>query len=123
VIPAGTRGHRSPPRRFRELPWTTALGNRVPVAERPLARLLGLALLDRKRAGPGLLIPRCRSIHTFGMCFPLDVTFLDRDGAVLARRRAVPPGRVLVQRRAAAVLEVAASAASADGRSALSPRA
>lgn len=100
--------HRAPPRRLRGLPWTTALGQRVPVAERPLARVLGLALLDREQAGPGLLIPRCRSIHTFGMRFPLDVAFLDRDGVVLARHRAVPRGRVVAERRAAAVLETPA---------------
>ena len=76
------------------------------VAARPLARLLGLALLDRDRAGSGLLIPRCRSVHTFGMRFAVDIVFLDRDGAVVARRRHVPPGRVLHEWRAASVLEL-----------------
>jgi uncharacterized protein len=96
----------SHPRRLRGLPWTSVAGRRVPVAERPLARLLGLALLDRARAGPGLLIPRCRSVHTFGMRFAIEVVFLDRAGAVVARCREVRPGRVLYQRRAAAVLEL-----------------
>jgi uncharacterized protein len=81
----------------------------VRVANRPLARLLGLALLDRERAGPGLLIPRCRSVHTFGMRFALDVAFLDRTGGVISRRSAVPPGRFAVDRRAAAVLELPAA--------------
>lgn len=98
-----------PPRRFDGLPWTRAAGCRVRVADRPLARLLGLALLDRERAGPGLLIPRCRSVHTLGMRFALDIAFLDRDGAVVSRRSAVPPGRLLVERRAAAVLELPAA--------------
>lgn len=84
----------------------TVAGRHVPVAERVLARLLGLALLDRDRAGPGLLIPRCRSVHTFGMRFRLDVLFLDRGGRVVCRRAAVRPGRVLVERRAASVLEL-----------------
>jgi uncharacterized membrane protein (UPF0127 family) len=96
------------PRRLRGLPWTIAAGRRVPVAERPLARLLGLALLDRARAGPGLLIPRCRSVHTFGMRFPIDVVFLDRGGREVARRVAVRSGRVVADRRAAAVLELPA---------------
>ena len=104
----GPSSHCSLPRRFRGLPWTTALGHRVPVAERPLARLLGLALLDPERAGPGLLIPRCPSIHTLGMRFPLDVAFLDRHGALLLTCAAVPPGRVVVERRAASVLETPA---------------
>ena len=32
------------------------------------------------RPAPGLLIPRCRCVHTFGMRFPLDVVFLDDAG-------------------------------------------
>ena len=35
-------------------------------------------LLDRHRAPEGLLIPRCRSVHTYGMRFPLDLLFLGR---------------------------------------------
>jgi DNA-binding response OmpR family regulator/uncharacterized membrane protein (UPF0127 family) len=95
-----------PPRRLRGLPSTIAAGRRVRVAERPLARLLGLALLARERAGPGLLIPRCGSVHTFGMRFPIDIVFLDRDGRELSRRTSVPAGRMVLERRAAAVLEL-----------------
>ena len=93
-------------RRFRGLEWTTVHGHRVPVADSPLSRLLGLALLGRERAGPGLLIPRCRSVHTFGMRFRLDVVFLDSGWKVIARRRGVPPGHVLLERGADAVLEL-----------------
>ena len=49
----------------------------MPVATTVSSRLLGLALLRREHAGAGLLIPRCRSVHTFGMRFPIDVLFLD----------------------------------------------
>ena len=87
---------------------TEVAGRRVPVADRPVARLLGLALLDRDRAGPGLLIPRCRTIHTFGMRFPIDVVFLDSSGEPISRRRAVPPCRIVVEQRAASVLELPA---------------
>jgi uncharacterized membrane protein (UPF0127 family) len=52
------------------------------------------------------MIPRCRSVHTFGMRFPIDVFFLDGDRVTLSRRSAVPPNRVVGDRRAAAVLEV-----------------
>jgi DNA-binding response OmpR family regulator/uncharacterized membrane protein (UPF0127 family) len=95
-----------PPRRLRGLPSTIAASRRVPVAKRPLTRLLGLTLLARERAGPGLLIPRCGSVHTFGMRFPIDIVFLDRDGRELSRRTSVPAGRVVLERRAAAVLEL-----------------
>jgi uncharacterized membrane protein (UPF0127 family) len=82
------------------------LGFDVPVATSPLSRLLGLALLTRESAGVGLLIPRCRSIHTFGMRFPLDVIFLDDDGRVIDLRRAVPPGRFIRCPGAMAALEL-----------------
>ena len=66
------------PLRFRRLPTAEVASRRVPVAVTLLSRLLGLALLSPGRAGEGLLIPRCRSVHTFGMRFPLDLVFLDR---------------------------------------------
>jgi len=82
----------------------------VPVAKGFRTRLLGLAFRDRDDAGPGLLIPRCASVHTFGMRFELDVYFLDRDGRVLSVRRRVPPRRVLWRRGARKVLEIPAPA-------------
>ena len=86
------------------------------------ARLLGLAFLARERTGVGLLIPRCSSVHTFGMRFSLDLVFLDERGAPLAVRRNVRPRRLVRHRRAAAVLEIPArqggefAAAAALGR-------
>ncbi|HEX5592750.1 MAG TPA: DUF192 domain-containing protein [Solirubrobacterales bacterium] len=79
-----------------------------PVAKTYRSRLLGLSWRERSRAGLGLLIPRCASVHTFGMCFELDVYFLDRDGRVLSVRRRVPPRRFLWCRGASAVLEIPA---------------
>ena len=69
------------------------------------ARFLGLAFMRPPSPGHALLIPNCRSIHTFGMRFPIDVTFLDEHGRAIRRERAVPPRRVLLERRAVAVLE------------------
>jgi uncharacterized protein YjbJ (UPF0337 family)/uncharacterized membrane protein (UPF0127 family) len=96
------------PRRFRHLPRAEVLGRVVPVAGRWRDRLLGLALLARERAGPGLLIPRCRGVHTFGMRFRLDLLFLDAAGRTLREVRAVRPFRVVSCRGAAAVLELPA---------------
>ncbi len=73
------------------------------------SRLLGLSLLEPEQAGPGLLIPRCASVHTFGMRFALDVFFLDAAGRPLAVRRAVAPRRVVGHRGAVAVLELPAA--------------
>jgi hypothetical protein len=83
-------------------------GQEVPVAVGFRARLLGLALLDRAAAGPGLLIPRCAAVHTFGMRFPLDLYFLGPAGEVLEVRRTVPPRRFVSCPGATAVLEVPA---------------
>ena len=93
-------------RRFAGLPRTRVGGRVVPVADRRVVRLLGLAVLPRERAGPGLLIPRCHSVHTLGMRFEIDVLFLDGEGRVIEARRAVGPNRVVSCRAAAAVLEV-----------------
>jgi uncharacterized membrane protein (UPF0127 family) len=67
-------------------------------------RLRGLAL---RRAPPSepLLIPGCRSVHTFGMRFALDLFWLDGDGDLVRVDRAVPPRRIRSCRGAWAVLE------------------
>jgi uncharacterized membrane protein (UPF0127 family) len=78
----------------------------IPVATSFPSRLLGLAVFTRERAGPGLLIPRCRSVHTFGMRFPLDLVSLDAGGRVIEHRRRVSPGRVVRCPGAMAVLEL-----------------
>ena len=94
--------------RFDGLRSRRVAGVRVPVAERFVSRLLGLALLERTEAGAGLLIPRCRCVHTFGMRFALDLVFLDPEGREIRRVHAVPARRVVRDRRADAVLELPA---------------
>jgi uncharacterized protein len=75
------------------------------------SRLLGLALLRELPRGHALLIRHCRSVHTFGMRFPIDIVFLDERGAVLRVDRQVPRRRVRACRRAFAVLETRAGEA------------
>ena len=69
------------------------------------ARLLGLALLRDLPPDRALLIPGCRSVHTFGMRFALDVVFLDAAGRPLRVVRGLRPCRVASCRGAVAVLE------------------
>jgi uncharacterized membrane protein (UPF0127 family) len=68
-------------------------------------------LLGRRDSGEvtGALVLRpCRQVHTFGMRFPIDVAFCDRDGVVL-RTVTVAPWRVTrVVWRAGFVVEAAA---------------
>ena len=94
------------PIRLRGLERRDILGFEVPVATTRISRLLGLALLARGRAGPGLLIPRCGCVHTFGMRFGLDLLFLDMDRRVIELRRAVPAGRVVRCPGASSVVEL-----------------
>ena len=92
------------------LPVTMVAGREVRLARGFRARLLGLAALKSSEVGNGLLIPRCSSVHTFGMRFALDLCFLDGAGAVVATRLAVPPKRLAFCRGASAVLELPAGA-------------
>lgn len=95
-----------PARRFRRLRQRRIHGFEVLVASDPVSRLLGLALLDRNRAPQGLLIPRCRSVHTFGMRFPLDLLFLGPDCQPLIAVREVGPGHRVRVPEAESVLEL-----------------
>lgn len=70
-------------------------------------RLRGLLGSD-DQARPVMLVG-CRSIHTFGMAYPIDLVFVDDDGAVLKACLAVPPGRVVSSHRARHVIERPAS--------------
>lgn len=71
-------------------------------------------LIGRKTLPPGcgLLIERCNAIHTFFMSFPIDATFLDRDGQIVKTVRNIRPWRLLVWGgwRARKVLETRAEA-------------
>ncbi|TMK18217.1 MAG: DUF192 domain-containing protein [Actinobacteria bacterium] len=78
----------------------------VPQTLRERARgLLGRSGLEPSE---GLLLEHSRSVHTFGMRFPIDAVLLDRDARVIDVVR-LSPNRVLLPRaHVRAVLEVAA---------------
>ena len=83
------------------------------VAESFGARLAGLAWLRALSPGRALLLPRCRSAHTFGMRFAIDVAFLSwppETGKcrVVSLREAVAPGRLVRAPGSVAALEAAA---------------
>ena len=83
-------------------------GLTVHVAAGPFARLRGLAALEDLPGEHGLLLPRTRSVHTFGMRFALDLVWLAKDGSVLAVEGAVGPRRHAMARSARSVVEVRA---------------
>lgn len=84
------------------------------------ARLLGLAGMAGLEPGTGLLIPHCRSVHTVGMRFAIDVIFLEGSAApiVSAVRPRLGPGRAVACARASATLELAGGAAELLGMAA-----
>ena len=96
--------------RFDRLPSAVLPGGlRVAVARTPLARARGLAgLRAAALGGRGLLLPRCRCVHTFGMRFALDLLWLDAAGALVRVDRGVAPRRLRGCRSAHSVVELAA---------------
>lgn len=72
------------------------------------ARLCGLLGRSGLDADAGLYLPGCRSIHTFGMSYAIDVLFVDRCGHVLKRIDALSPWRIAICLRADGVVELPA---------------
>lgn len=86
----------------------TSLDNmRIVIATSIFARARGL-LGTSASWGDGnrmLILVPCKSVHTIGMRYALDIAFVDRNGIVLRSERNVRPGRVLSCRQATLVLE------------------
>lgn len=78
---------------------------RVLIANDRRSRLRGLAGLERLPADQALLIERCRSVHTFGMHFALDLVWLDAGGALIRIDPNVQPRRLRTCLRARSVIE------------------
>jgi uncharacterized membrane protein (UPF0127 family) len=72
------------------------------------SRTLGLMRLPELASDRALLIERCRSVHTAGMRFALDLVWLDGSGEVVRLDCAVPPRRLRTCLRARSVVETAA---------------
>jgi uncharacterized protein len=87
----------------------------VIVVARGLQRLTGLIGRRDWPAGLALEIPRCRSVHTFGMRFPLDLVWLDGARRVVRVDRAVPAWRVRWCLAARSVLELRTSGIEGGG--------
>ena len=88
----------------------TIQGVDAEVAESAFERMRGLIGRARLSPGKGMLITKCNCIHTFFMRFPIDATFLDREGNVVKTVRGIRPWRLWIWGgwRARSVLETAA---------------
>lgn len=78
-------------------------------------RLKGLLGRQKLAENQGLLIKPCRQIHTFGMKFPIDVIFINREGLVVKVINCLEPGRQAYAMKAAYTLEVSAGMAKRYG--------
>jgi uncharacterized membrane protein (UPF0127 family) len=74
------------------------------------SRRRGLLGRDSLADDAALIIAPCSSIHTFGMRFPIDVVFVNRQGHVVKTRADMPGGRLVGALRAFAAIELAAGA-------------
>ena len=80
---------------------------RLETAARLWPRFVGLMGRASLPAGHGLYFPRCRSVHTFFMRFPIDLLFVDAEMRVVSLRADVRPWRTVVGPAAArGVIEV-----------------
>jgi len=64
------------------------------VADTLFARLKGLLGKSALPTGEGLWIKPCNSVHTFGMQFPIDVVFLDKEKRVVGLAKTLRPNRI-----------------------------
>ena len=78
-------------------------------------RLRGLLGTGRLPADQGLLLPGCSSSHMFGMRYPLDIIYLDREGKILKVVAELQPGQISGCWQASAVLEISSGMAARQG--------
>src|SRR5882724_11951794 len=84
----------------------TVVSDNCHFANTVLKRMVGLLNRGQFSPGEGLLLDRCYGIHTFGMRFPIDVLFLDKDLHVIRAVKALSPYRTCVVKKSVYVLEV-----------------
>ncbi len=101
-------------RRFEGLPVTEYPGGLLVVdAKTRKSRTLGLSRLDHLDPDHALHIPKCSSIHMFGMRFGLDLIWLHDDGTVARIDREVGRRQIRACLKAKSVIETAAGRADA----------
>lgn len=72
----------------------TSLASDALIADKPLARVIGLLNKRRLLPGEGLVIRPCNSVHTFFMRFPIDIAFVDKQNKVVKIIHSLPPFRI-----------------------------
>ena len=70
------------------------ISSEVKIAKSFIERLVGLMFKKEMKGFDALLIKRCNSIHTFFMCYPIDVLFLDSEMNIVRIYRSLFPWRL-----------------------------
>ena len=87
------------------------IAERIEVAQGFFTRLRGLLGKKVINEGEGLLLSPCSSIHCFGMRFPIDAIFVDKQYRVVDIYPNMKPGSMASHRQARYVLELKAGEA------------
>lgn len=93
----------------------TIVASRVHVAGTSAQRRLGLLTTESLKPGDGLWIAPCEAIHTFGMRWPIDAAFLDREYRVRKIVRRLRPWRMAVCLLGNSVIELPAGELDSTG--------
>jgi uncharacterized membrane protein (UPF0127 family) len=92
----------------RNLTRGTQLARRAELAGNGRNRRKGLLGRDRLASGEGLWIVPCEAVHTFGMRFPIDLVYIDRQNRIVKIRSNLGPWRISGCLRAHSVIELPA---------------
>ncbi len=87
------------------------IGDHISLANTFGKRLKGLLGTDLLPFGHGLLITPCSSVHTFGMSYPIDVLFIDKNGKILKIVENMSSGKMSMALSSRYVLELPAGTA------------
>jgi len=94
----------------------TVLADKVVKADTFFKRLKGLMLKKSLECGEGLLLSPCKSIHTFGMRFGIDVIYISKAGEIVKMKENILPGKIEpIVLKASYVLELPAGTIKKSG--------
>jgi uncharacterized membrane protein (UPF0127 family) len=107
IFSTGTRAKPNTRLKVANLTRQSVLAHSVEVADHGSARNKGLLGRNCLRSGEGLWIVPCEAVHTFGMKFPIDLVYIDRNKTVKKVRSNVLPWRLSGCLSAHSVIELA----------------
>jgi uncharacterized membrane protein (UPF0127 family) len=99
----------------------SVIGDRIRHCTTGRDRRVGLLKDSELSPGAGILLEPCEGVHTFGMKFPIDIVFLNRQRKIVALYADVPARRLRLSWRAHSTLELPAGSIQRFGLQAEQP--